>query len=693
MPSYSTADIRNIALVGHAGSGKTSLLEAVLLEAGALHQKGTIEAGTTVSDFTDEEKKTGYSIFTSIAHCRYANRLLNFIDTPGFSDFVGQSLSVLPAADTACVVVSAPAGIEPFTRRMMEKAAEIGLARIIIVNKMDAENVHLEDLVGKIQETFGKECLPINLPNSDRTGVVDCFLNSSGETEFSSVTKAHQQIIDQVVEVDEELMSVYLEQGEVKPDQLQVAAVKALKEGHLVPICFVSARDHINPQSSTGIKELLQVLAEFAPSPVQGLRRYFYKASAPETPLPYEPDPAGHLLAHVFNVTIDAFTGKVSTFRVHQGRIDSSTKVLLCNKNEGEVKKALKFGHMFKFQGKEHVECPEAVAGDIVSIARIDEIRRDAVLHDHSAEEDVYIKTPAVPQPMYGLAVSTKERGDEQKISEALTRAVEEDPSLKVVRDNVTHETVLYGIGELHLRMVLDRFRSRYKLDLDTKPPKIAYRETIAGKAESHYRHKKQTGGAGQFGEVYMRLEPLPRGSGFEFVDAIVGGVIPNQFIPAVEKGIKQALEHGVLAGFPIQDLRATLHDGKHHPVDSKEIAFITAGRKAFQLGFMDAKPQLLEPIVKIEVIAPQSNMGDINGDLSTRRGQIQDTEILSGGMVSIKAQAPLAELSNYQNQLKSMTGGQGGFTMEFSHYEAVPEVIAKGLLAQFSPKRDEEED
>ncbi len=693
MPSYSTADIRNIVLVGHAGSGKTSLLEAMLVEAGVLHQKGLVESGTTVSDFTDEEKKTGYSIFSATAHCTYDQRMLNFIDTPGYSDFVGQSAMALSAIETAAVVISATAGIEPVSRRMMERSAEAGLARMIIVNKIDAENVRLEELVHNIRETFGKVCLPVNLPAKDRSAVIDCFANTEGEAEFSSVADAHQQIVDQVVEVDEDLMNTYLEQGEVAPEQLQSAMVRALAEGHLVPICFVSSRIHTNPQVSTGVKELMNVLAQFAPSPVDGVKRYFYKGNAPEAPLAYSADPSGHLLAHVYSVSIDSFSGRVSTFRVHQGRIDSASKVFVCNRNDGEVKKALKFGHMFKFQGKEHVDCAEAIAGDIVGVARIDEIRRDGVLHDNPAEEDVYIRTPTLPQPMYGLAVSTKERGDEQKISEALTRALEEDPSLKVVRDNVTHETVVYGIGELHLRMLLDRFRARYKLDLDTRTPKIAYRETIAAKAESHYRHKKQTGGAGQFGEVYMRVEPLPRGTGFEFVDAIVGGVIPNQFIPAVEKGVKQALDQGVLAGFPVQDVRVVLHDGKHHPVDSKEIAFITAGRKAFQLGFMDAKPQLLEPIVKIEVTVPQSNMGDINGDLSTRRGQIQDTEILPGNMVSIRAQAPLAELSNYQNQLKSMTGGQGSFTMEFSHYDPVPDLIAKQVLAQAGPRKEEEED
>lgn len=693
MPSYTTADIRNVALVGHAGCGKTSLLEALLKEAGVIHQKGLVEAGTTVSDFTDEEKKTVYSIYPSFAHCDVHGAHMNFIDTPGYGDFVGQALSVLPAAETAAVVISATAGIEPQTRRMMERTADIGLARMIIVNKIDAEGVQLEELLENIRDTFGKECLPINLPAKDRAGVIDCFFNTEGESEFSSVAAAHQQIVEQVVEMDEDLMSVYLEQGEVKPEQLHEPFQKALSEGHLIPICFVSARSHADPQKSVGVKELLGVFAKLAPSPAEGPRRYFYKGATPETPLPYSSDPAGHLLAHVFSVTIDPYSGKVSVFRVHQGKIDGSTKVLVCNRNEGENKKVLKFNHMFRFQGKEHIDCTEVVPGDIAAIGRVDEIRRDAVLHENAAEEEVYIKTPVLPQPMYGLAVSTKERGDEQKISDALHKALEEDPSIKVVRDNVTHETVIYGVGELHLRMLLDRFRARYKLDLDTRPPKIAYRETISSKAEGHYRHKKQTGGAGQFGEVYIRLEPLPRGTGFEFVDAIVGGVIPNQFIPAVEKGVRAAMEHGILAGFPVQDVRVTLYDGKHHPVDSKEVAFTTAGRKAFQLAFMDARPQVLEPIVKVEITVPQGNMGDVNGDLSTRRGQIQDTEILSGGMACVKAQAPLAELSTYQNQLKSMTGGQGSFTMEFSHYDPAPELVAKAVLAQYSPKKEEDED
>ncbi len=691
MPSYTTADIRNIALVGHGGVGKTCLAEALLFKAGAIHSIGQVDKGASASDFTDEEKDHGHSLFSSMLHADYQGKHINLIDTPGYPDFIGQALCVLPAVETVAVVISAAAGIESMARRMMERAQRRNLCRMIVINKIDHENIDLQALLDQIKDTFGSQCLPINLPAQGGKAVIDCFLNASGDSDLGPVKDAHTAIVDQVVEVDEDLMAVYLEQGEVTPEQLHEPFEKALREGHLVPICFTAARPHDNHESPIGVSELLDMIVKLGPSPLEGNPRPFYKDGDPQKELHGKPDPAMHCIAHVFQVRIDPFMGKLCAFRVHQGTVKSGAQLYVSDADGSDSKKPLKLSHIFKMQGNDHVEVDAAIPGDIAAVAKVDPLHRDAVLHDSHDEDSLHLKPIQYPQPMSGLAVSSKRRGDEQKIGDALAKMVEEDPTFKVTRDSSTHETIIHGMGDLHLRVSLEKLKNRFHVEVDTKPPKIAYRETVTAKAEGHHRHKKQTGGAGQFGEVFLRIEPLERGAGFEYSNDIFGGSIPGQFIPAVEKGVRQVLADGAIAGYPMQDVKVSIYDGKHHPVDSKEVAFVTAGKRAFMDAIQKAKPVLLEPCVHIEVTVPNQHVGDITGDLSGKRGRIQGTDILGGDQAVITALVPLSEVSNYQSQLKSVTGGQGTFTMEFSHYEPVPSHVQQQIIDQYKPKADED--
>jgi elongation factor G len=680
MPTYTTSDIRNVLLTGHGASGKTTLADAMLLAAGAVGRKASVAEGNSFSDFEKEEKDHKHSIFSSILHCDHQGKRINFIDAPGSPDLIGAALSCLPAVETVAIVVSAQSGIEVVTRRMFEAARERNLPRAIIINKIDMPEVDLPGLIDKIQSTFGPECLPINLPTSGGKGVVECLLGSEGQSDFDTVKRCHAAILDQIVEMDENLMEKYLGGEEPDYSALHDPFERAMDEGHLVPILFTDAKNNV------GVTELLDAIAKHFPSPQEGnLRPFVYGEAPDEKPFPYNQDPNRPLLAHVFKVTTDPFVGKLAIFRVHQGKCAGSTQVFI-----GHNKKPIKLGHVFNLQGKEHKEADMIIAGDIGAVAKIEEIHTGDVLHDDHALDSVHLKTSSFPTPMYGLAITPKARGDETKISQMLHKLVEEDPTFQWHTDRQTHEVVINGLGELHLRLVLERMKNR-GLQVDTKPPKIAYRETIQSKAEGHHRHKKQTGGAGQFGEVFLRVEPRERGAGFEFVDEIFGGAIPGQFVPAIEKGVREVLEQGAIAGYPIQDIRVIVYDGKHHPVDSKEIAFKTAGKYALIDAIKKAKPALLEPIVDMEVTVPEDKVGTITGDLSGKRGRIQGQDFIGGGMAVVKAQAPLSEVMQYQSQLKSVTGGQGSFAMELSHYEPVPPQVQSQIMAAYKPRAEEE--
>jgi elongation factor G len=680
---YTTENIRTVALLGHGSAGKTTLAEALLVATGAIPAPGSVEKGTTVSDSDPLEKNFLHSLRTAVLHLDMPATRVHLLDTPGFPDFIGQAIGTLDAVETAAIVVNAQTGIEMITSRMMDWAAKRKLCRLLIVNKIDAENVDLPRLLDDLRTVFGKEVLPINLPAANGTKVVDCFFNPSGDSDFSSVEAAHQALIDQVVEVDEDLMAKYLEQGEeLDPAQLHAPFEQALREGHLVPVCFVSAKN------GAGIPELLQVFEKLLPNPAEGNPPLFYKGELvdgqPVEEFRSEPDPKKHVLAHVFKVVVDPYVGKLGVFRVHQGTVTKDTQLFI-----GSGRKAFKVGHLLMLQGAKTVDTPQAVPGDIAAVAKVDEIDFDCVLHDSHEEDQIHMRPLEFPMPMSGVAIQPKRRGDEQRISEVLNKMTAEDPTLVVEHDSTLNETVLRGLGELHIRSALERMAQQYKVEVETRPPRVPYRETISAPAEGHARHKKQTGGAGQFGEVFLRVEPLPRGAGFEFVDQVKGGAIPYNFMPAVEKGVRQGLDAGVVAGYPVVDLRVVVYDGKSHPVDSKEIAFITAGKKALQSAVQAARPSVLEPIVNIEISAPEQNMGDITGDLASRRAQVSGTQAGAAGTLTVLAQAPLSELASYQSRLNSLTGGQGRYTVVFSHYEAVPPAVQAQLAAQFKLKDD----
>ncbi len=680
MPKYRTKDIRNIALVGHTGSGKTTLVETLLVKAGSKGEAGTIERGTTTMDHDSLEQNYQHSLDSAIASLDYEGMHLNLIDTAGFPDFRGPTLSAITAVEMTAIVVNASAGVELTTRRVIRRAKRRRLCRMIIINRIDAEGVDLKSVVEELREEFGPECLPVNLPAENLSTVRDCFFQTKGETDILSLSEAHDAIIDQVVEVNEDLMEKYLEGEELTREELHTAFEQALREGHLVPICFVSAK------TGAGTNELLKFIKRLAPSPRDGNPPPFFKGEGDEAePVQVTATSNEPVVAHVFKITNDPFVGKLSIFRIYQGTIKPDTQLFI-----GDARKPLKVGHLFKIQGGKHVEIDAGIPGDICALAKVDDIHFGAVLHDTHEADSYHFVGASFPKPMYGLAVNTKSRGQEQKLSIALQRLQEEDPCFVVEHNQELNETVMRGLGELHMRVMLERMQERYNVEVTTRPPRIAYRETITRPAEGHYRHKKQTGGAGQFGEVFLRVRPKARGNGFEFINKVVGGAIPYNLIPAVEKGIRQILEDGAVAGYAIQDLEVTVYDGKYHPVDSKEIAFVMAARHAFLDAISNAGPQILEPIVNIEVTVPDADMGDITGNLAGRRARISGTESLRGGLVTIRADIPLSVMSNYHTELKSMTQGQGSFTMEFSHYDPVPSDVQQELIKAYKPKEDE---
>ena len=662
--NYSSKDIRNVCLVGPGNAGKTQLAEALLFAGGAIPQCGSVDRGDTVSDFTPRERQLGHSQYASVCHLDHQGIHVNLIDTPGYRDFFGRALSVLPAADTAAVVINAQAGIEQITRRMMNAAKAQGLCRMIIVNKIDAEEIDLEALLTEIQSAFGPECLPLNLPSADGNDVVDCFFQPSGaDTAFSSFTAAHTQIVDQVVEVDEDLMEVYLEQGQaLTPPQLHDPFEKALREGHLVPICFVSAK------TGAGIPQLLEVFERLMPSPEEGNPPRFLKGEGDNAEeVVITPDPDAHTIAHVFMVSIDPFKGRLGVCRIHQGTIKVGSQLYV-----GDARKPIKVNQLLKLNGETYSKIDEGVTGDICAIPRVDTVHYDAVLHDSHDEDHFHLKSIELPRPMYGLAIKPPRDADAQKTSDVLHIIEAEDPSLNLEHNAALNEIVLRGLGDLHLRTLLELIADRYNLEVKTAPPSIAYRETITKPAEGHYRHKKQTGGAGQFGEVFLRIKPLPRGAGFEFANKVVGGAIPYQYIPAVETGVRQVMREGATYGYSMQDIKVTVYDGKHHPVDSKEIAFVQAGKKAFQEAIAKAAPILMEPLVDVSVTVPSRCAGGVTGDLSAMGGMVSGTEALADNRIVVSGQVPLKEMQDYHSRLKSLTGGDGSFTMDFSRYAEV---------------------
>ena len=679
MAASKPSEIRNVALLGHGGAGKTTLAEAILHAAKASGRLGSVDDGTSLLDHSDLEKERKHSVDPAAAHVEHNGATINLIDTPGYPDFVGAAICAMAGADVGVVVISATAGIEINTRRMFKAAQAYGLAVAIVINKIDGENVDLAALLSQVQESFGNACRPLNLPTDGGKAVIDCFSNDSGSADVGDVADAHTQLVENIVESDEEMMEAYLGGEEIPADKLQAAFASAMIEGALVPVLFTSAKSEI------GVTELMDAVTKYFPSPADmtlGPCRSGEGDDAEEIAI--EPDAGKPFVGHAFKIATDPFIGKLAWVRVLQGTLTPDMTYAL-----GDEKKPVKVGHIFKVQAKETQEVKQAVAGDLIALAKVEEIQTGMVLHADA--KPMFRAMPATPTPMFSMAVNPKTRGDEQKISGVLAKLAEEDPTFVVTHDVQTAELVISGTGDLHLRVALAKMKERFDLEVETKPPRIPYNETITAKAEGHHRHKKQTGGAGQFGEVYLRVEPLERGAGFEFVNDLYGESIPRQFLPAIEKGILEVLQNGAIAGYPLQDIRVSVYDGKHHPVDSKEVAFKAAGKFAFLDAIDKAKPALLEPIVVMEITIPANKMGDIASDLSGRRGRILGQEMLPGNQCSVKAQAPLAEVMQYDSQLRSATGGQGSFSMELSHYEPVPGNVQQQIVA--ASKKDKEED
>ncbi|MBN1846778.1 MAG: elongation factor G [Sedimentisphaerales bacterium] len=681
MANYTSADIRNIVLLGHAGAGKTSLAEAILHKTGITNRLGSVDDKTSILDADEEERERGHSIDSALAHVHYHGKVINLIDTPGYPDFLGAAICALAAAETAVIVVSAAAGIQINTRKLFQAAKDRGMACMIVINKIDSGMQELESLVNSLQESFGRECRCANLPGADGKSVIDCLTQESGQAAFGDVATAHTDLIETIIEADEELMESYLSGQEVSPEKLSSVFTRALITQTLVPIVFTSSRQEI------GLEPLLDLAIRACPDPTAGLPLRLRSERAGETSIADVPCSAkGDPLGFVFRISYDPRSHiKYASVRLQRGVLKSDS-----NLQATGGKRSMRAGNLAKLQGDKLEPIEQTVPGDIITLAKLEELGiLDTVF---VGSEPGVIETPALPVPMYSLALEPKSRGDETKISEALSEVADADPTFRVERDRQTHELIVSALGELHVRVNLSRMHSRRGLEITTRPPEIPYRETITGTAKYvEYTHKKQSGGAGQFARVFIDLEPNERGAGYEFIDKIFGGSIDQPFRPSVDKGCQAAIVDGVIAGFPVVDVKVTLVDGKTHPVDSKDIAFQIAGREAFRKAFQQSNPILLEPIVNLEVTIPSENVGDITGDLAGRRGRVQGQEVLAGGMAAIKAQVPLAELQQYNSQLKSVTGGQGSYSMELSHYEPVPPNVTQQIIARRKQKKEEE--
>lgn len=668
--SFRPDDIRNLVLLGHGGAGKTLLAEALLYRSGTISRMGSVEAESTTSDADPESRAHHHSTSSTLLFATQQNTELNVIDTPGHPEFVGSALASLSAVETALIVVNATAGVEFNTRRLFHAAAEAGLARMIVVNKIDlVPPAKLANVMADLKGAFGPKLHAINLPAQGATQVIDCFEHDAGATDFGSVKDAHREMVESVVEVDDAQLEQYLAGAAQTAQQLRSTFIRAMSVGQVVPVLFTSAK------TGAGVDALLKVIIDDVPSPVTGRRRRLLKNGAP-----VEIDCAleAPLLAQVFKITADPHLGQLAMVRVLQGKLDASTPFV--TPNDSRPRKA---GHILKVEGRDHPElAATACAGDLVALARLEDVHVDQVLHAPELKDNFEAVPLQAPSPMLSLAISSRSRTDDVKLGQALSRLTEEDPTFTFVHDSVTHELVLSGLGELHLKVMLERLRNRAKLDVVASAPTIPYQETIGQRAEGHYRHRKQSGGSGQFAEVYLRVEPLPRGTGVEFKSEVFGGAIPQQFIPSVEKGVHDALARGVLAGYPVNDVRVVVTDGKTHPVDSKDIAFRTAAKMAVREALTRARPALLEPIVTLEVTLPEHHLGAVTADLKTLRARVMGMESLPNGLAVLRAHAPLAELSGYGSQLQGATGGQGSFVIELAHHEPVPPQVHNKLVS-----------
>lgn len=694
----SVESIRNVVLCGHGSAGKTTLADTFLTLTQVVGGSHSVEDGTSICDFDPEEKKHKYSIEAAAIHFENGGFRFNVIDTPGYPDFIGQVIGPMQAVDNAAIVINGHSGIEVNSRRVFKEAGKAGLGRIIVINKMDDETVDFPALVDSIREMWGKQCMPLNVPigsGSEFKGVAST-LNIPDDVSGAIVdpNEFHEPLIEAIIEADDAVMERYFEGQEPTKDEVHGLIVQAVKQGSLIPIVCCSAK------TTGGVKEVLQAIGLCGLSPAEMHRSANNGAGS----LDIEPTAEGPLVAQVFRTRIDPFVQKLNFIRVFSGTIRRDDSV-----HASSARKNIKLGPLLEVQGEDTSPVDVAGPGDIVAIAKMDDLHTGTVLGDLELPETQF------PSPMVSLAVVPKTRGDETRLSSALHKVLEEDPTFHLDRDAQTQELVMTGMSDLHLNVIQERLVRRDNLEIETKPPRIAFRETIQAKAEGNYRHRKQSGGRGQFGEIHVRIQPLPRGtdieefatkanfhsiknyhydekSNFLWVDSVVGGVIPHNFMPAIGKGFVERVNNGVIAGYPVQDVCIEVHFGKHHPVDSSEAAFKTAAKHVFKQVFEQAKPCLLEPIVHLDVTVPENNVGDVYSDMSGRGGRVQGSDPAGGTFTSIHCEVPLREVTTYSRTLSSMTGGLGSFTMEFSHYDAMPANIQHDVIAKATLQDDEEE-
>jgi elongation factor G len=685
------AKLRNIAVVGHRGAGKTSLIEALLFTAGAKNRLGAVMEGTTAMDHDEDEIKRQMTISAGLAHVDWAGHKINLVDTPGEASFINETLGTLSVVEGVLMVVNAVTKVEVQTERVWKRASEMGVSRVVAVNMMDRERADFGEAIQALRGRFGDEVVAVALPIGEEAGfkgVVD-LIGMKAHTYASSTDKgvegpipgdlqaaaeeARETLVDRVAEADDVLLEKYLEGTELTREEITSALCAAVADGSLSPVIPVAATKNI------GSDRLLELLLT-VPSPATKGAHVAFKGSSGTEEVELAPQASAPPALFVFKTIYDQFSGRVNLVRLFSGKIATDTQVLNDRTNEKE-----RTGNILLMQGKETRAVEEAGAGDIVALAKLKETGTGDTLSDPA--HPVRFPRYEFPPPAISFAITPKTRGDEEKVSNGLRRLGEEDPAMELRFDPQTKEMIISGTSQVHVEVILDKLKRRFGVEVDLHPPQVPYRETIRKKANAQGRHKKQTGGRGQFGDCWIEVEPLPRGEGYQFEDAIFGGSIPRNFIPAVEKGIVEAMEHGVVAGYPVVDVRVKLYDGSYHTVDSSELAFKLAGTLAWNKAMTEAMPVLLEPVMNVEVIAPEESMGDIMGDLSGRRGRPQGSESM-GEMHLIKAQVPLAEMLTYAPQLRSMTGGRGSFTLELDHYEEVPSHLVEKIVAEAKARK-----
>lgn len=678
MKDYDTQQLRNVVLMGHGSSGKTSLAEAMLYSSGAINRMGKVEEGTTVADYDEEERRRHISLNLALVPIEWQGHKVNVVDTPGYTDFVGEVKSAVRVADTALIVVDAVSGVEVGTELVWKFAEEAELPRMVVINKINRENVDLDRTMEELGEIFGENFVLTHLPIGTAekcTGVVDlvnmrALMGAEGKVEDIPAHLADQaedarvQLVEAAAEADDELIMKYLEGESLTEEEIQRGLRSAILQGTAVPVIVTAATENIGP------KALLNTLVDYAPSP---LDREPITAEGPSGDEEIGPDEAGPLAALVFKTTADPYVGKLTYFRVYRGVMRSDTRVQNTRTKEEE-----RVGQLYVMRGKEQISVPHLSAGDLGAVAKLADTLTGDTLCDE--EHPVTLPGPVFPSPVYSVAVSPKSKADQAKLGPTMSRICEEDPTLQWHQEPSTKQMLLQGMGGAHVDIAIQRMSNRFEVEVETSTPKVPYRETVSRTYADQYRHKKQTGGAGQFAEVHLQVEPLPRGAGFEYEWKVTGGAISTGFQGSIEKGIRQVIDQGVIAGYPVVDLRATVYDGKEHPVDSKDIAFQIAGREVFKKVVRGAGPVLLEPIYKVSVTVPEEYTGDIIGDLNTRRAQVQGMD-QSAGKTIINALAPFAEMQRYATDLRSLTQGRGLYSMEFDHYEQVPSHLMEEII------------